>query len=154
VVLTLIYLAAQVTAANRSLRTSVRDSVFRQIQDWNNQLVSEADLPLIFQRGMEDFDSLDAAQRARFVHMSYSFLKLYENLYLHHVDGSLPSEAWDGTKTTFMVYIGRPGLREYWEGRRAFFHADFVRFVDSTEPPSMKSGAEMSKLLDPSGGSV
>ncbi len=146
VVITLVYLAAQVGAANRSLRTSVRDSAFRQIQDWNNQLVSEPDLPLVFHRGLEDFDSLDEAGRARFLHMAYSFVKLYENLYLHHVDGSLPDDAWDGTRTTFMVYMGRPGLREYWEQRRGFFHEGFVRFVEAIEAPAMKSGVEVSKL--------
>lgn len=149
VVITLVYLAAQVGAANRALRTSVRDSVFRQIQDWNNQLVSEPSLPLQFQRGLEDFDALDEAGRARFMHLAYSFVKLYENLYLHHVDGSLPDDAWDGTRTTFMVYMGRPGLREYWEHRREFFHEGFVRFVDAIETPSIKSGAEVSKLEMP-----
>ena len=146
VVITLVYLAAQVRAANRSVRTSVRDSAFRQVQDWNNQLVSEPDLPLIFQMGLEQSESLDEAQRTRFMHMAYSFIKLYENLYLHHVDGSLPDEAWEGTKTTFMVYIGRPGLRAYWEQRRGFFHADFVRFADSIEPPAIKSGAEVASI--------
>jgi hypothetical protein len=153
VVITLVYLAAQVGAANRSLRTSVRDSAFRQIQDWNDQLVSEPELPLNFQRGLESFDSLDEAGRARFLHMAYSFVKLYENLYLHHVDGSLPDDAWEGTMTTFMVYMGRPGLREYWEERRGFFHGDFVRFVDHLDAPTIKSGAEVSKLgLTPSSG--
>lgn len=76
-------------------------------------------------------------------------VKLYENLYLHQVDDSLPEEAWEGTKTTFMVYIGRPGLAQYWEGRRGFFHQDFIRFVDSTAVPDMKSGAQMSKLDAP-----
>ena len=146
VVITLVYLAAQINGANRSLRTSVRDSAFRQIQDWNNQLVSERELPLVFQRGLEDFDSLDEADRARFLHMAYSFVKLYENLYLHHVDGSLPDDAWVGTRTTFMVYMARPGLRGYWEQRRGFFHEDFVRFVDGLDAPAMKSGAEVSKL--------
>ena len=146
VVITLVYLAAQVRGANRAVRTSIRDSAFRQIQDWNNQLVSEPELPLVFQLGLEQADSLDEAQRARFMHLSYSFVKLYENLYLHHVDGSLPDDAWEGTKTTFMVYMGRPGLREYWEQRRGFFHADFVRFVEAIEPPAIKSGAEVSKL--------
>ena len=154
VVITLVYLAAQVRAANRSVRTSVRDSAFRQIQDWNNQLVSEPGLPLAFQRGLED-DSLDEAERARFLHMAYSFVKLYENLYLHHMDGSLPDNAWEGTRTTFMVYMGRPGLREYWEQRRGFFHKGFVRFVDGIDVPAMKSGAEVSKLgLTPPAGSA
>ena len=60
--------------------------------------------------------------------------------------GVKPDEAWDGTKTTFLVYLGRPGLRQYWEGRRGFFHEDFVHFVDNSTPPEMKSGAEMSRL--------
>ena len=146
VVVTLIYLAAQVRAGNRALRTSVRDSAFRQLQDWNNQLVSDPDLPLMFQRGLEDFDSLDDRERARFMHLAYSFMKLFESFYLHHQDGSLPDNAWSGTQVPFMVYTSRPGMQRYWEQRRGFFDEAFVRFVDGMRVPDMRSGAEVSML--------
>ena len=146
VVVTLIYLAAQVRAGNRALRTSVRDSAFRQLQDWNNQLVSDEKLPLMFQKGLEDFDSLDEPERARFLHLSYSFMKLFENFYLHHADGSLPENAWSGTRIPFMVYTSRPGMQRYWEQRRGFFDRDFVRFVDGMQVPEVKPGAELSNL--------
>lgn len=152
VVITLAYLAAQIRSGNRALRTSVRDSAFRQLQDWNNQLVSDPILPLIFQRGMEDFESLDEAERVRFIHLAFSFVKLYENLYLHHIDGSLPEEGFCGPRTVFLVYFNRPGLQKYWAERRDFFDERFVRWVDRSEIPGLKSGSEVSGMEAPGGG--
>ena len=140
VVITLAYLAAQIRSGNRALRTSVRDSAFRQLQDWNNQLVADEHFPLMFHRGLEDFDSLDAGERARFLHLAFSFVKLFENFYLHHRDGSLPIEGFEGTKAVFLVYIHRPGMRRYWAERRGFFDAGFVRYVDNSEAPPLESG--------------
>jgi hypothetical protein len=143
VVITLVYLAAQVRAGNRALRTSVRDSVFRQIQDWNNQLVADEELPLLFHTGLGDLEALSDKERARFLHIAYSFIKLYENLYLHHKDGSLDDATWHGTKAVFSVYMLRPGLQHYWEQRRAFFNPDFGRMVDALESIETKAGAEV-----------
>ena len=150
VVVTLIYLAAQVRSGNRALTTTVRDSAFRQIQDWNSQLVADPDLPLTFQRGTADLESLGEAERARFVHVAYSFFKLFENLYMHHRDGSLAGEVWKGTKTTLQVYTQQPGLRAYWDARRHFFDEDFVGMVDSMEPSGITTGADLIGL-DPTG---
>jgi hypothetical protein len=143
VVVTLVYLAAQVRSGNRALTTTVRDSAFRQLQDWNTQLVADPELPFLFQRGTTDLESLGEVERARFVHVAFSFFKLFENLYMHHRDGSLAGELWEGTKTVFQVYTQQPGLRVYWDARRHFFNEDFAEMVDSLEPSPIMSGADL-----------
>ena len=142
VVITLAYLAAQVRSGKRALMTNVRDSAFQQLQDWNLHLVQDEKLPLLFQQGAKDFDGLDDAERARFVHVAYSFIKLFENLYLHHRDGSLGSEGWSDTKGVIEIYLQQPGLQRYWQARKRLFNRDFTAYVDSLEPHTMPTATE------------
>jgi hypothetical protein len=142
VVITLAYLAAQVRSGKHALMTNVRDSAFQQLQDWNLHLVQDEKLPLLFQKGAKDLDGLDDAERARFVHVAYSFIKLFENLYLHHRDGSLGSEGWSDTKGVIEIYLQQPGLQRYWQARKSLFNRDFAAYVDSLEPQTMPTATE------------
>lgn len=142
VVITLAYLAAQVRSGKHALRTNVRDSAFQQLQDWNLHLVQDEKLPLLFQQGARDLDGLDDAEQARFVHVAYSFIKLFENLYLHHRDGSLGAEGWGDTKAVIEIYLQQPGLQRYWQARKSLFNRDFAAYVDSLAPHTMPTAME------------
>ncbi len=142
VVITLAYLAAQIRSGRQALRTNVRDSAFQQLQDWNLHLVQDEKLPLLFQRGAMGFDEFDDAEQARFVHVAYSFIKLFENLYLHHRDGSLGPEGWRDNKMILEGYVRQPGLQRYWQLRKRVFNQDFVAYVDALEPGGIPTAME------------
>ena len=151
VVATLVYVAAQVRGANRALRTTIRDSTFSQLQGWNYHLVADESLAWVFQRGMLDYEGLESAERARFVHAAYSFFKVFENIYLHHLEGTVTREVWDGNKPALVLFAGEPGLRGFWERRRSLFDDRFAALVDGIALQEMDWGDE---VVDPDGESA
>ena len=56
VVLTLLYLSRQIAHQNRALETTTRDSVFRQLQEYNFVVMGDERLGGLFQRGVAEVD--------------------------------------------------------------------------------------------------
>ncbi len=55
----LVYLALQVRAGSKGLFTTMRESVFNSLKEWNYNIMSDPDLAWIFQQGCKDYNSLN-----------------------------------------------------------------------------------------------
>ena len=132
VVVTLLYLARQITHQSRALETTTRDSVFRQLQDYNNVAMADARLGGLFQRGMAEVEpaGFTADDRARLVHAMFGFFKIYENMYVHFLDGSISEAAWRTNREILFLYVSQPGGRAYWDKRRGAFDERFRDMLD------------------------
>jgi hypothetical protein len=133
VVATLLYVARQLDEQGRALTTSVRDSAFQQLQEWNYQVMADPGLSHLFQRGAasDDWSGFSPEERSRLIHVLYSFFKTFENIYVHTAEGSVPAEVWDRNCQVFFAYAsersqGRPGraVRGYPRGHGRTHDAD------------------------------
>ena len=88
VIISVIYLAAQIRSTSRSLNTTIRDNVFNALDQWNYQLTADPEFAWMFHRGLQSYDSLDEKERPRFLHTMYGLVKLFENIYLHHLEAA------------------------------------------------------------------
>lgn len=133
VVLTLLYLSRQIAHQNRALETTTRDSVFRQLQEYNFVVMGDDRLGGLFQRGVSEVDpkSFSEDDRARFVHAMFGFFKIYENIYFHRLERSISEEAWRQNRQILFLYAGQPGGRAYWERRRDAFDPRFQKMLDT-----------------------
>jgi hypothetical protein len=147
VIISLIYLAKEVKNGMKSLKTTIRDSSFHNLMEWNYYMISEPDLAWIFQQGCKNIDSLNEKERIRFVHISFSLFKLYENLYLHYLDKSINLETWEFNNIALKAYAIQPGLNFYWEQRKFLFHPSFQKFVDSIEQNPKNNNESLEKFL-------
>jgi hypothetical protein len=153
VFLTLIYLSRQIRAGNRSLRTTLQDSLFHSLQEWNYHIMSDQALANLFHRGAQGMENLEPDDRYRFVHVLYSFFKVWENFYLHYLGGSVTTEVWEGNRNALLIYADQPGLRVYLQERRAFFDPRFVDLlVETRAPSSLKPAAKMLGIEVEAGG--
>jgi hypothetical protein len=142
----LIYLALQVRANSKGLSTSTRESTFNSLKEWNYWVMADPDLAWIFQQGCRDFNSLDQKERARYLHVIYSFYKLFENFYLHHKAKNIPAEVWRYNSTIFYAYAVQPGAKYYYSLRKPIFDPSFCIIVDemvASEVPAGHSIVEM-----------
>lgn len=148
VVVTLVYLSRQIRDQNRAIETSTRDSAFHQLQEWNYQLMADPRLSVVFQRGAlsADWGDLSEDDRARFIHVMYSFYKLFENIYLHSLAGSIEADVWEQNKAVFVAYASQPGCQRYLAHRRATFDPRFLAFIDAMGEPSIPSGGTLAQL--------
>ena len=146
VVISLIYVSVQIRSGTTALRTTTRASVFKSLQEWNIAVMADPRLGWVFQNGSRDFDSLGEDERARYPHVMYSFFKILENIYLHHLDGVVPSELWEPNLTMLTAYASSPGGRMYWEERKAAYDPHFNAVVEGLQPGPLAPGHQLSKL--------
>ena len=144
VVISLLYVSLQLRAGRRELQTSTRDSVLRQFQEFNHVLMGDPTLADIFQRGSADIAALEEKEKPRYTHTMYSFFKVFENLHLHHLDGSVPTELWEANMPMLVLYATQPGARTYWEQRREAFDPRFVGVLEGLGSSSMPTALELS----------
>jgi len=138
VIISIIYLAKQVKQGTKNLQTSMRDSSFRSLMEWNNNVVSDSDLAWIFSNGNKDFNSLNEFQKPRYIHMLYSFFKVFENIYLHSIDKSVESDIWKNNYKIFITYFKTPGFQFYWKERKGMFDPRFISFTESKNDSEME----------------
>jgi len=137
VIASLVYLASQVREGSRALQTTMRDSAFHSLAEWNYAVMADTDLCWVFQEGCRNFDVLDEKQKARFLHAAYSFFKIFENLYLHTLDGSIEPETWEHNRLILQVYGSQPGAQSYIEQRLPIFDPRFRQFLAEMGPPEI-----------------
>lgn len=146
VVVSLIYVSIQLRSGTRALQTTTRDSVFKSLQEWNLVVMAEPRLGWIFQSGARNFEGLGEEDRARYLHVMYSFFKVFENIYLHHLDGVVPPEIWESNLKMLAVYATQPGGRRYWEERKAAYDPRFHTVMEGLEPGPLVPGHELSGI--------
>jgi hypothetical protein len=131
VIISIIYLAKQVKQGTKNLHTSIRDSSFRSLMEWNYNVLSDNELAWVFSNGNKDLNSLNEFQKPRYIHMLYSFYKVFENIYLHSIDKSVETNIWENNYKIFITYFKTPGFQFYWNERKAIFDPRFISFVES-----------------------
>jgi len=141
VVATLVYLSRQMRDQSNALRTNIRDSAFHQLQEWNYQVMADPSLAGAFQRGAReaDWSQFEEDERWRLLHVMYSFFKLFENIYLHSLEGSVSPEVWERNQAIFVAYATEPGCQLYFDRRRPTFDPRFQEFVDAMERPAIQT---------------
>ena len=136
VVLSVLYLAAQVHQSTRVARLAMQDAAATALRDVTKPLMENAELERIWRVGLEDISSLSVEERSRFFHAAYQFLKAFETIHFHHVYGMMDKDLFEGWHGLLRHYIFAPGMAHYWKLRPEVFSARFRKFVSSLEPPA------------------
>jgi hypothetical protein len=135
VIVTLIYLARQIRLSNAATRLSMSHSIASAARDWNKPLLEDPELAWTFQVGTEDPTALSPKEKARFIELCFSLLRMFEDAYYQYQNGALDPEVWRGYEKLYIAYALAPGFQMYWEQRRETFRPDFRAFIDSHTPP-------------------
>ena len=129
VVITLIYLARQVSQTQRSMRQQYHDNVNALFNDSLNTVASSPDLANAIAK-VENGDELSPAEYVQVRSHVTTQLNGFENALLHaeEVSGVL-----DGPEIQRMVknYLQLPAYRDIWEDVKAGLNPRFVAMVDS-----------------------
>lgn len=130
VVVTLVYLARQITYQSRQLQTAavlaVHEREIGQVRELNDPTLAD-----IVVRGNEDFDSLTAEERTRynsFAHMEHAW---WETLYLLHKVGSLSDDFLKSREKYLIKLFSAPGRRVWWEHFAPDWPGAFSDYVKS-----------------------
>lgn len=139
-IISIIYLAIQVRIGSNAVSTNVRDSVFSSLQEWNYQLTADPHFASMFHKGLGDFESLEVDEQLRFLHTLYGFFKLFENIYLHYLEGSVAADLWIQNREIVYSYSRTPGAQYYLSARRSAFDSRFLNEIEALDKPSLTAG--------------
>jgi hypothetical protein len=134
VIASLFYLAAQIRQNTRSMRAVVVDSLAHSLADLLGPTGQDPQFQLSFARVIEDWNGASEEDRAKAVSFLLAVFKLFENAWFQKRQGTLEEEQWEGWDAYLRLYYHRPGVRTWWQMRRATFAAGFRNYVESTRP--------------------
>jgi hypothetical protein len=133
VVISLIYLAIQIRSSTEATRTSTYQSVVSEFGHVNNVMAGSRGLSGLFARAMEEFETLDAEDKARVSQLFFVTFHNFENMYYQYLKGYLEEEVWIGWRRLMLTYHARPGFQLWWSIRSDVFSKSFVDFLATEE---------------------
>ncbi|OAQ39188.1 hypothetical protein A5893_11010 [Pedobacter psychrophilus] len=143
IVVSLLYLAQQVRFGANGVKTGMQDSSYNNLMQWNYRILAGSDLSWIFQSGCKEIDSLDEKEKAKYIHIMFSFFKLFENMYLHYCDHSIKKHVWEDNNKILESFINTPGAKQYFEVRKSFFNAKFIKYVEGIQNSNTLVGIDL-----------
>jgi len=132
VVVSLAYLASQIRTQNRESRGA---SVHQVIEGYRSSIgaLHEPEMADIWVLAIDDFDSLTASQRLRFVVYLTTVLRSFEDAYFQWCEGRLEAETWRALMAPLIDVISTTAFQRFWKLRRHHFRDDFAEYVESLE---------------------
>lgn len=147
VVISVIYLAIQIRTGSAAVSTNLRDSIFASLYEWNYQLTADPPFAAMFHRGLADFNSLTDEEKPRFMHTAFGLFKIFENAYLHYIEGSVGADVWKQNREVLYSFAQTPGGRLYLEARRGAFDERFMEEIEAASVSKIKTANEVSESL-------
>ena len=131
VLISLVYLAVQIKRSTEAERTSTYQSIVSDFGQMNQALASDPDLTFMYVSALEDFEALDASDRARISQVFFMTFRSFENMFYQHQKGYLEEEVWKGWQRLMLTYAARDGFQAWWRLRRDVFSEPFATFLDN-----------------------
>ena len=134
VVVTLIYVAIQIRQSNRESQSSTAWAITNSLNEFAGRITANSELASVWNRGIADFQGLDATEQERFVVLIAEWYNVLMALYRTRDLSPLPDSYWKQAKATFLLYMDKPGFREAVMTRRVNFEDDiYIEIVESYE---------------------
>ena len=135
VIATLIYLAIQLRQNTKGIRAQSYYSVVSGKNALYRELASDKELFNILGQGLAanpPFDTITDGARAHL--LFYAFMNEFETTYLLYKAGAVEEDIWLRDKAQMAGMIGFPGMIDWWNLAKQYFHKDFLDEVAATQP--------------------
>lgn len=134
VIASLFYLAVQIRQNTRSQRSIVVDSLAQSLINLVGPQSTDPVLTRAFASATEDWHGAAEADRLRAAPVLFPLFKLFENAWFQKRQGTLDAEQWEGWDAYARMYFHLPGVKMWWQLRRAAFASGFRDYIESTKP--------------------
>lgn len=129
VIVSLIYVAAQVRQNTRAVRRATHHALVTTRLDYVALVAADPELARLVRLGSADYGRLDQDERHRFGLVMYYSFSAGENFYYQYRQGALDQEQWERWCATLQVYFAQPGIRAWFETTPQQFTASFSAFL-------------------------
>ncbi len=129
VVISLVYLAAQIRVQNREARLAAMHDIWESYRGAISS-VGNLENAEVFVKANEDYDSLSEAERLMTISASQRVLRVFEEAYHQHREGRLDGYIWDVMVKQYAALLSSGSIGRVWELRKDFYSPDFRAFVE------------------------
>jgi hypothetical protein len=130
VIVSLLYLAAQVRHSTRAAKAATRQAIARDLQALSHDLITGSDIASILYRHIAG-EPVESDERMRLHARAYRDFHFWDNAHYQYTEGMLSDEEWRGIRENLkqlMLYL--EAYREYWSGEHSSFSKRFQVEVD------------------------
>ncbi|MDX1403992.1 MAG: hypothetical protein R3192_05620 [Woeseiaceae bacterium] len=140
VMISIIYLAIQVSQSNTEAQLQTHNDTLALMHSPIEQFLAQPDLAEIVRTGGISPDELSEADWFRFGYYYLMQFNMYDFLYFAYLDGTAVSQLWIGTDNSWRhIFRNEPGVRRAWREWRHAFADPFQSYVDTVVAESEKS---------------
>jgi len=152
VIVSLLYLAAQVRQTTRSIQSAANQDLltsFSAITAFANQSPFGARLYYRMLRG--DWDGMDAEEQTAVRNTWIAALRLFDQAHVQHQAGLLSDDAWNGWSYQVQLTSDFEGFEAVWPSIRPMLSRSFVKWVDGLGDEATRVRVEYAHALAEAG---
>jgi len=147
VVVSLLYLAAQVKANTRQARRDAGRDHAARVSDVSRTVAADPELGRLLVQGGADLEVLSPGDQARFRALMNSLFRGFEQQYLLRREGALDDESWGAVERMIRDWMALPGVQAYFRDRGDWYTTSFLEYVTRASGGTFPKEAKKS-LLD------
>ena len=135
VVITLIYLAAQIRQNTRAVRLSTAHSIAEAFRDQYSTVGGSGQVAEVYSIGFTRPGELDQAQGTQFYALLHQTVRVYEEAYYQFAQGALDERLWTGMHRQMLYTSSQPGFTQYWQERHDWYNESFQDYMNGVLIP-------------------
>jgi hypothetical protein len=132
VILTLLYLAAQIRQNTISNRQTALQTISVQNAEWLSLIVQDEDVARIFRSGQYDLESLENEDAVRYGMLMTQFCRVFDTQYHQYLSGALTEDLWVSSERSIAFVMNRKGSKLWWSRYGNQFSDPFQKFMQQT----------------------
>ena len=136
VLVTLVYLAAQIRQNSRFVKAATYHSTSRARNEFNFAVATTPELSALLVRARDESASFDAEERQRFNSLMWGLFNLFEDSIVQHANGLLTPESWESTRWAMADMLTSAGVRDWVHRNRPGLSAALQEEITSLIVPA------------------
>ena len=134
VVVSLIYLAAQVRANTRQARLEAARDLAVRISEISIAIATSREVGELFHRGGGAYHELDGVDQLRYRGLLNALFRGLEQQFLLRGQGALGDDEWRTVQRIIADFTSLPGVQQYFVERGQWYSAGFLEIVRRATP--------------------
>lgn len=144
VVVSLLYVAAQLKASTRQVRQDAGRDLAARVSDTSLAVAADPELGRLLVQGGANPEALSPGDQARFRALMNSLFRGFEQQYLLRREGALDDESWGAVERMIRDWMALPGLQVYFRDRGDWYTTSFLEYVSQAAGGTLLKGAKKS----------
>ena len=141
VLVTLVYLARQISQNTQEIRSSNYHGITNSFNSLNIMIATNSELARIFKEGNASFSELSEEGQTQYSFLMHSAFRVMDVLHYQSHHGTGDTTLWEAEKPTIDALLTPQGAQDWWRTRPFNFSADFVSYIDDVAIPRIQGDA-------------